>query len=407
MFSPVRCSGARDSCDSATTGTFEFLGEDLERARDLADFLLAALRVHRPLDELQVVDDHHLDPRLRLETARARTDLEQREPGRVVDPDGRLPEQRRGLGEIGVILAVELAGPQTLGIDESLGSEHALDEGFLTHFERKYRRRNVALDRGVLRDVQHERRLSHRRTRRDDDQVGRLEPERDLVEVREARGDAGERPAFAQQLDALHRRPEQLLDAHEPVGAALLAHLEDAMLGQVDEVGRVGADSCASTTSPCATSIRRRRSAFSFTILAVVLDVRRGRHDVEQRADVVLAAGRRRARPASRARSRASAGRGPRPAGAGRASRGRCGGAPRGRTSSRRRVPTRAHDRVGVEQHRAQHRLLRVLRIRGRRSRNGSRAACGAIENSTGELDIFPGGALPRSDCGAARRGGR
>src|SRR5579871_4391035 len=33
----------------------------------------------------------------------------------------------------------------------------------------------------------------------------------------------------------------------------------------------------------------------------------------------------------------------------------------------------------------------------GRRSRYGSRAACwaGTIENSTGELDIFPGGALP------------
>src|ERR1035437_226771 len=32
----------------------------------------------------------------------------------------------------------------------------------------------------------------------------------------------------------------------------------------------------------------------------------------------------------------------------------------------------------------------------GLRSRNGSRAACGAIENSAGELDIFPSGALPR-----------
>src|SRR5881227_3966201 len=31
----------------------------------------------------------------------------------------------------------------------------------------------------------------------------------------------------------------------------------------------------------------------------------------------------------------------------------------------------------------------------GRRSRYGSRAADGAIEYSTGELDIFPGGALP------------
>src|SRR5689334_11649395 len=40
----------------------------------------------------------------------------------------------------------------------------------------------------------------------------------------------------------------------------------------------------------------------------------------------------------------------------------------------------------------------------GRRSRYGSRASVGAIEYSTGELDIFPGGALPG---GVPQQGGR
>src|SRR3954464_6164446 len=43
----------------------------------------------------------------------------------------------------------------------------------------------------------------------------------------------------------------------------------------------------------------------------------------------------------------------------------------------------------------------------GRRSRYGSRARDGAIEYSTGELDIFPGGALPsgvaKECCGMVR----
>src|ERR1035437_624576 len=94
-------------------------------------------------------------------------------------------------------------------------------------------------------------------------------------------------------------------------------------------------DSCASTTSPWAISMSRRRSAFSFTILRWY--------------STFAAVG----------------------------------------TTSRSIPPSTACSASSDQG--------------GLRSRNGSRAACGAIENSTGELDIFPCGALPRwiaEQCG-------
>ena len=46
--SPVRCSGARESCESAIDRDRQFLGEHLERARDLTDLLLPVLGTRGP-----------------------------------------------------------------------------------------------------------------------------------------------------------------------------------------------------------------------------------------------------------------------------------------------------------------------------------------------------------------------
>ena len=52
-------------------------------------------------------------------------------------------------------------------------------------------------------------------------EIRRLEARRHLVEIVEAARDAGDRLAAAlERLDALHRRPEQLLDAREAVVAS-------------------------------------------------------------------------------------------------------------------------------------------------------------------------------------------
>ena len=69
-----------------------------------------------------------------------------------------------------------------------------------------------------------------------------LEAGRQLVEIGEAARDAGDRLAAAlQRLDALHRRPHQLLHAREALQPALLAHLEDLLLGVVEQLFGRGA----------------------------------------------------------------------------------------------------------------------------------------------------------------------
>ena len=138
----------------------------------------------------------------------------------------------------------------------------------------------LALDRRVLRDVQRERRLSHRRTRRDDDR----DPTGWKPDVSSSRSvkplaHAGDRLAAAlQRLDALHRRPEQLLDAREAV-ARLRCCATWKIFDSASSSSSVGSRSAPRT--PRRRSPSRLRSAgaaiaFSRTILRVILDVRRG-----------------------------------------------------------------------------------------------------------------------------------
>ena len=135
-------------------------------------------------------------------------------PGRVVDPDRRvlrMPAARARRGK---------SSSRSMPLRSFCASMRASDVSIrctsdsLLISSEKNATGTLLLDRRVLRDVERERRLSHRRTRRDDDEVRRLEARRHLVEIAEAARDAGDRLAAAlERLDALHRRPEQLLDA--------------------------------------------------------------------------------------------------------------------------------------------------------------------------------------------------
>jgi hypothetical protein len=77
-------------------GHAQLLRERLEAARDLRHLLLSALRVRRALHELQIVDDDHVEPLLRLEPARLGTHLEQSDASSVVDPDRRMGKNAGG-----------------------------------------------------------------------------------------------------------------------------------------------------------------------------------------------------------------------------------------------------------------------------------------------------------------------
>ena len=211
---------------------------------------------------------------------------------RIVDPDRRRAEEARGAGELGVVVVAQLATAQPLRIHQPFGAQQPLHQLILGHFQREDGDRHVVLDRRVLDDVQRQRRLPHRRPGRDDHQVRGLEAGGEPVQVHEPRGHARHRPVAALELlDALHRRPDQLLDADELFRPPHLRDLEHAMLGVVEcfrrrlvavvdvlDDGRRGFDEAA----------LHRLVAHD---AAVVLDVRGGGDDVDERTDVFHAAG--------------------------------------------------------------------------------------------------------------------
>src|SRR6266566_4457051 len=216
-------------------GHVELLGERLEGAGDVGDLLLPVLDVAGPLHQLQVVHDYERNVVLGLQPACLRAHRQRRERRGVVNPDRRRPQQSRGTRELRVIVVAELAAPQPLRIDQSLRAEQPLHELILRHLQRKERHPGVVLDRGVLHNVQCQRGLSHGWTRRDDDEIGALEASRVAIQIDESAWHPSQRTgAGLELLDPLHRRPDELLDPNELLGAPELRHLKDTVLRIVE-----------------------------------------------------------------------------------------------------------------------------------------------------------------------------
>ena len=193
------------------------------------------------------------------------------------------------------------------------------------------------------------------------------------------------------RLDALHRRPEELLDAREALARALLRDLEDLRLGDVQQL--VG---CLAATERLGDDLGRDLDQPSEKRLllddaSVVLDVRRRRHRVDEEADVILAA-----RPFQIAAPLQLVGQGERIDDA---------AALRDREHTAEQPPMTlgvehrvvddlhgAHDRVLVDEHGGEHGLLGVLRP------GGTPIAVGVTPQRGGRDRVFDGqaGHLPR-----------
>src|SRR3546814_17787868 len=84
----------------------QFLGERLEAAADLGDFLdaVAVARLAGALQELEVVDDDEADVTLALEAARTGAERGDGQAGRVVDIERQPLAIAGGAGEVAAIL---------------------------------------------------------------------------------------------------------------------------------------------------------------------------------------------------------------------------------------------------------------------------------------------------------------
>ena len=128
----------------------------------------------------------------------------------------------------------------------------------------------MALERGVLRDVERKGGLAHARPAGDDDQVGRLQPGGHLVEVDEAGGHAGDQLlALVELLDRLHRVDHDVAHAEERRPRLALGDGEDLVLRLVEELLDVGPRLVARAVAiSVAVWMRLRRIDFSFTMRA-------------------------------------------------------------------------------------------------------------------------------------------
>jgi hypothetical protein len=179
-----------------------------------------------------------------------------------------------------------------LRVDQTLRAEQPLDQLLLRHLEREDGDPDRMLDGRVLHDVQRERGLTHRGTARDDHEVAALQPRREAIEIQEPRCHARERAVAGMELlDPLHRRPDQLLQAYELFRTPQLSHLEHAVLGVVEHLGGGAATLVGILDDRRGGLDQPPQHRLVTHDPRVVLDVRRGRHHVDQPAQVLHPAG--------------------------------------------------------------------------------------------------------------------
>ena len=184
------------------TGTLSSRARRLEAAADLGDFLdaVGVAAVGGGLHQLQVVHDQQVQPVLGLEAASLGPQLHRADVGRVVDEDRRVRKglhRRRDAGEVQLL---QEAGPQPLRVDRGDARQQAQDQLLLAHLQAEDADRLALANGRVLGDVEREAGLADAGPGGQDDQVAGLEAGGQLVQVREARGDADDLAAVGVQV---------------------------------------------------------------------------------------------------------------------------------------------------------------------------------------------------------------
>ena len=220
----------------------QFLGDGLERARNERHLLLAvALGVLVARHELEVVDDDDFDVVVNLEPPGLGAELEDRKGRGVIDEQRRGAQRLGGRFEVAPLLGRQTARLDVVAAQPRLGDDKTHHQLHRRHFEREERHARFVVDGHVAGHRKHERRLTHRRTGRDDNQVRELPAQRHPVDGHETRRHAVEGAGVLRGLLDLHQRPGQniLGRLHRTLDMPL-RNLEDFALGKPDQLRHVG-----------------------------------------------------------------------------------------------------------------------------------------------------------------------
>ena len=191
--------------------------------------------------QLQVVYDDQVDAVLALQAPGFCPRLENGDPRGIVDVD-------RGLGQLAYlprqaepVVVAQAAGSKLVQIDPGLEAEQPLRDLLLGHFEAEDRHPFPGLDRGVAGHAQGQRRLADARTRREDDEIPRLQAGCQVVEIGKACVDPGDcGVAVVGPLDLLDGSVQDRLDAFEAARKPPFREGEDPLLRPVEELVHLG-----------------------------------------------------------------------------------------------------------------------------------------------------------------------
>ena len=226
---------------------------------------------------------------LGLQAARLGAQFEHVEAGGVVDEDVGLLEDAGGLHQLGVVVGREAAGAELVGADARRGAHEAFAQLLGAHLQAEDGDRVlaaaglVALGGHVVRDVEREARLADAGAGGEHDEVGLLEAAGEVVDALEPGGDAGDAAVAVQGGEVLEVADQHLLDVLELAEAALLLDGEHLLLAAVEQVGGIAGVLIAELGDLVAHADERAQHALLAHDAGVVARVGRRRHELGQR----------------------------------------------------------------------------------------------------------------------------
>ena len=146
---------------------------------------------------------------------------------RVVDIEGRVSQEARRAREVRHILLGE-ASAQACSGDATARAEHTQRKFRLRHFEAEEENRFALFHRHEVGDIRRERRLTHRRTRRDNDELRTVESSEHRVEFDETRRHPVDFPCGA-AIDEVEDVFNQIAHRFDGTGGALIVDREDLL----------------------------------------------------------------------------------------------------------------------------------------------------------------------------------
>ena len=194
-------------------------------------------------------------------------------------------------GDRGPVAGVQRSLAHVLQRHRALGAHQAHRDLAAPHLEREEDRGEAVLDRGGPGEVERERRLTHRGSRGDDDHLAGMQSVGELVESREAGGDAGHLAvAAAGCFDLIDCGAHRDLERHVVLGGVRAGDAVDLGLCVVDEVERFALARVAHLHDACAGVDQAAQQRALRDDRGVVAGVRGRGHDRGERVQVVGAA---------------------------------------------------------------------------------------------------------------------